>query len=325
MIIKQFIKSPIKQTIDYDSLSFFLKHNFLIEGLQKNVLNNHAIVYQYVSATTLEKIIQTNQLQATNLSFMNDSKEFKHGLDIFGYRLKAYKDDLDAPQVPVIKLEQRQICKLIIDKLIEFLENYKQKASNNYARCFSTDGDLLSQWRAYGDYAIGLNLQKLFDMITSGFVQESEFIISKVVYNEIEQIKVVEELISTILRYAEEQFNVDVIDEGINYLMDLISTNINDIVGIFKDIAFEEEKEIRLLFKNPPQKSLRFRESGKIITPFIELNKENIRLPIDRIVVSPVIKSHFERIEIGLSLLLENNGHDITKIKIEPSRIPYRS
>lgn len=104
------------------------------------------------------------------------------------------------------------------------------------ASCFSLDGDVLSQWRAYADdgngYAIGFSAKELLKLPIRPL---------KVEYNEKKQIKEVKAIIKALHEIEKEEtekYSGDFINACSTIAFDLAS---------YKNPAFSEEMEVRLV------------------------------------------------------------------------------
>lgn len=121
-------------------------------------------LYHYTSISGLKGIIDSSCLHATNIKYLNDSKEFVFGLDYFS---KLFPHPESAFRIP----EPQEMS--LYDHLVEHLFNrtlsgfrYRRKASDCFVMSFSKNPDVLSQWRAYGKenvgYCIKFNYSGLF-------------------------------------------------------------------------------------------------------------------------------------------------------------------
>jgi len=102
-------------------------------------------IYHYTNIQGLYGIINSQEFWFTDYSYMNDSREIKHGLDVVRVLLKD------------LKVDPKHSAKLpIIEKWAEVLNT-----AGPYRiciACFSLEGDSLSQWRGYGGRNIGVCL-----------------------------------------------------------------------------------------------------------------------------------------------------------------------
>ena len=62
-----------------------------------------------------------------------------------------------------------------------------------------------------------------------------------------------------------------------------------DVLAFLKSQSFAEEHETRIMLSSPPQKprKIRFRESGDLLIPYVEIFGKPRRLPITEIIVGP--------------------------------------
>lgn len=106
------------------------------------------LVFHYANLSALIGIVENQCLWATNLYFLNDRNEYKHGINIVKDAIESIKSD-----------ENRHVLHAISVVLDEISEVDK------YVACLSKNGDSLSQWRAYGNngsgISIGFNRKKL--------------------------------------------------------------------------------------------------------------------------------------------------------------------
>lgn len=128
----------------------------LLEGRRKP-----SVLYQYTDITALQGIVENNELWATHYSFLNDKKEFDHGLKL----AVAYAK------------EKSKKANFKLKSFLEKLSNIYEQADNDnvllfndidvYSSSFSAEPDLLSQWRGYGkkykSVCIGLTEKELVE------------------------------------------------------------------------------------------------------------------------------------------------------------------
>lgn len=289
------------------------------------------IIYHYTSLNGLIGIIESQSLFASNLYYLNDRKEYQHGIEIILDTIKDLKNEKS--NSPVLSE---------VEKNIELI-----KQSERYVTCFSSDGDLLSQWRAYGNNGGGISIGFNRENIEDGFF--SQFIHSNMIlYDEADQKYSIRKQIELILTYFEEK--MDFFDWG-NFDSDfLIAKVIIDFlektISIYKHPSFQDEKEYRLEYEldgyinKQDAEELNFRTSNNLIVPYIrltskyneflkskeeknELNEPIFlikKLPIAKIILGPSIE--FTALKNAVNLLLTKNGYE--NIPIVESEVPYR-
>lgn len=199
------------------------------------------------------------------------------------------------------------------------------------ASCFSKNGDVLSQWRAYADdgagYAIGFSAKELSELPVS---------LLEVIYDREKQVKEMTALVQALYdveRSEKEKFGSDFAQACYVIGADMAA---------YKNPAFAEEQEVRLVHLLdivPTEQAAKFVDAGGtmfgmevegkevqfrmvegIPSPFIDLDFSNRggHNPIKRIVLGP--KNH--AIEAGITLYLETIG--INNVDIVRSEASYQ-
>lgn len=91
----------------------------------------------YTTLSGLQGVLDHGQFWASNVSFLNDSRELLHGLEASVQAVKALSTS--ARTAPWLKSLRRASKRLSDGEL-----------PNTYAVCFCGSSDVLSQWRGYG-------------------------------------------------------------------------------------------------------------------------------------------------------------------------------
>jgi hypothetical protein len=209
------------------TIKYFLLHNDVQSSkllcdleflsLDSDDLRKKPLIYQYVSKSAFQNIIENNELWATNLAYMNDSEELKDGCKIFSeiiyekYNSFPSKQNFFMGEFYMKELSNKYYDFDINSK--DFEQSFWKKFYNYfnsinmaidleediahvYATCFTRNGDQLSQWRGYGQegFSIGFEPYQLKEIISvEKKVGESvnnssslldEIRLSKVEYNE---------------------------------------------------------------------------------------------------------------------------------------------
>jgi hypothetical protein len=94
-------------------------------------------LYHYTSTDGCLQIANTGTLRASDVRYLNDTGEMEHGREVLMGTLAMYK--------------QRATYSLFM----EAFESQNMRSSCVFATSFSTDPDLLSQWRAYAEDGAG--------------------------------------------------------------------------------------------------------------------------------------------------------------------------
>lgn len=105
-------------------------------------------LYHYTRSEGLIGIVNTGKIWATNILYLNDAKEFRHGVELGAKYVKQLFEEATDPDQKAY-LEQLEAS---VDKM------KTANAAPGYVCSFSELEDDLSQWRAYcptGGFAIG--------------------------------------------------------------------------------------------------------------------------------------------------------------------------
>lgn len=180
------------------------------------------LIYHYCSAETFHAICTNKTIRLCDIFSMNDYMEMHWGYSIWE---KVASNLVDT------------IGYKFIDSIDQIIHESGRKCLV-LASCFSLDRDVLSQWRAYSNdgngYCVGFKAKELLNLSIKPL---------KVEYNESKQMK---ELTNIVKALNEVEQNLP---EDEQYGNNFINTcaNIAFDLAAFKNPAFSEEKEIRLI------------------------------------------------------------------------------
>lgn len=268
------------------------------------------IMYHYCNVDAFKAIIQNKTLWLSSVYNLNDYKEI-HWI-----------------KEKVLKRIQELTTKNNYEKFNTFLKLYEKKQPNVYIASFSKGEDLLSQWRAYANdgygVAIGFNTE---------YFKENKLIkTSKVLYDEEQQQKEIEEILEPLFKFEEkfdfssfefEEFCENIINE-INYLSAKSKNELfmeeQEIRLIHTPLIIEDKETKRFIFKKNISTMLFRAVCGNLI-PYFELKFDNFNEenePILEIIKGP--KNKF--IDQEIRIFLANNG--FYNVKIKSSKSSYR-
>jgi hypothetical protein len=227
-------------------------------------------VYHYTDADGFKGIIESQEIWATSIYYLNDWTEFYHGRNAFIEGAKALLKSKEAEEAA------RDILLVL---------------SNNrphvYVCSFSgaKDGDDLSQWRAYcprGGYAIGFPIAELLKHAHALQLQ-----LQRCNYGSPTSegtVKGFAEIIEKVMGMCggpakfRSQFPFG------NPLMGTLLT----FIAQYKHDAFRPEEEHRLVSPWDYKPDLRFRMSGSLLVPYVAFGLKNEKLWLQaQIVLSP--------------------------------------
>lgn len=281
------------------------------------------LLYHYTDVNGLVGIIETKNIWATDCRFFNDTSEIDYGIQLVR---------------EVITDEMRQENS---EQDLEFLERSRNleevlfQLFDIYIVCFCEDGDILSQWRGYGDlgdgYSIGVESEK---------IKCDKYRVGRVIYSREEQESIIKGILSEHLRLLKDYYGEHekaVVDLVITDLSINFSVLVAQVISLFKHPAFCEEKEWRLVYFLKKFDALRngavitnyldtvrFRSKNEYLVPYIEIglckdDKCNAA-PIKEITCGPSKQPILKKIALE-QFMKKNKYSDVIIIN---SDIPYR-
>jgi hypothetical protein len=250
-------------------------------------------LFHYTTLKGLYGMLKTGKLWATNINFLNDKKEYRHGVELFESRMKA-----------------KNIAERLRKSVLGDLE-YRPWSS--YVCSFSEERNQLSQWVAYcpggNGVMIGFDFDKLYKNIYpelfAGFLFAS---FKKCLYKLEEQEAVVEKVVEIASACEGEE------------LISAIVYGATNVAPFCKHDSFRNEREWRIVLRK--HEGIEFREGQGLMVPYYELDirdAESQEWPITSIMIGP--DSSLEA-KMGLELLLQQEG---IYLEAEKSDSPYRS
>jgi hypothetical protein len=300
------------------------------------------VLHHYTSADGLKGIVESRQLHATNLRFLNDAAEF------IWYTRHRFKHIISKCGPSIAKEWGQEWSQQWTDTYSELMIHHFKQRAFMYGVSFCpphVQGDtngLLSQWRGYGadgGYAIAFDIATLAARIEQEKLKAKE----KYAYLGLAHIKYFdldssgepsaeapslneEDAIRYFLeaRYK-EQFE-GVVD---NELYGQSLYTLAYLSAISKHPGFSEEREVRLVCRiiesrdQTPKKTIQFRNKNGLLVPFVRVfdsceEDAGAPLPITQVIIGPHRNS--EQRMRSVELLLKQNG---IKADVVCSKIPY--
>ncbi len=263
------------------------------------------IIYQYTTQLGMLGIISQREMWATQVQFLNDKNEVLLTFKLLERELKKR-----------IRKTNNQTNKNILVEIRRSLRKI-----NQWHICiasFCEAGDLLSQWRGYGNqgkgYAIGFNLEKLTNIAKS-----QSFVLWPCVYNPTLQSELVDYLIES---WCKDFFDLNVKHEE---MMKIVHTGVCQLAPILKDESFSEEKEWRLVSPVLSDRSplFAFREGAYSLIPYLNFKivDSSGKDCIEKTTVGPSPHMSLARNSLASFFL----SCRLPTVEIEESKIPFRN
>lgn len=275
------------------------------------------ILYHYCDLDAFLTIIQTSTIRFSDINSMNDYGEIHWAYGRF---------------IEAINIEYSKYEKQFFDDLDEIIHKTQLMMHPTIA-CFSLDGDVLSQWRAYADDGKGVSIG--FD---GNKLQNLAVKIGKVTYDHAEQVEFFKRLLQILFPGWKSSRKNPVLRQKFDEHVLYQSAD----MCLIKNPAFAEEKEVRLtrmlnpkfdgknwsltdgggtskdrVSKKRQNVKFRSRDGGLIAhvdIPFSGLGKDIIK----EIFLGP--KTNNNGIEVSMAL----SANGFKDVEIKPSRATYR-
>jgi Protein of unknown function (DUF2971) len=263
--------------MDMTVMAFLGKH----QNIPRYAWFEKGVVYHYTNGIGLKGILGTDRFWATHYSFLNDPTEGQHALSVAREELTRIGSDPALTELTQLTL----------------LELERPGWSDHYVVSFCRDGDLLSQWRGYGDFgggfALGFNLPELNPHPQIGML-------AHVIYDD-QEMREVLNVSAAIYKEHIEKFPLRHVDDIAGWWASVIRT----LSQTFKHPAYSEEQEMRLIFRRYAdclkhgehakqwEAPISYRMRGADMVPYLdaglEFADENApkRLPLLEIVLGP--------------------------------------
>lgn len=273
-------------------------------------------LYHYTTIDGFLGVLSSNSLWASECRNLNDSTEYSHGREIFEAEIKRRARNA--------KGEAKK-----------FYSEYRESPSffesnSTLVASLTENGDLLSQWRAYGG---GCSIGFSFDALKNLLGSSLEWGLVKCIYNVVQQRELVDSLIQRLLegwRQGPPQETTDA-ETGITYTPISFHTPallrmLQEILPpAFKSPAFAEEQEWRLVRMENIPGNLKFRSYASRIIPYEPFKFESKDGTIDPNLIREVVigpSPHPELMKNTVALALKAHGFNA---RVVTSDCPYRS
>jgi hypothetical protein len=269
-----------------------------------DVLLNH-----YTNLAGMQGIIRERSIWLGHIGTFNDPGEVLYGKNLVSGILGDVTNNEEDPNI------QKMLRHMALQ-----VNHFLYDTYHPFVACFCESGDLLSQWRAYGNKGSGycLNFSFSNDVALGTSLDTLEngphLFLRKVVYDADEQRDFVSRYVEMVIEAAREAlrtasgdtFDMRPIHMGVD-ATDLLL----DMIMCFKQPAFHEENEWRLMRitrDDHEPETIRFREQEGILVPFrpqylFERNGEQRpRFPLKSVCCGPSSNSARNRAATDLFL-----------------------
>lgn len=265
-------------------------------------------LYHYTSLSGLQGIVASKSMWCSQIQYLNDTGELRHGLDILASVCSSHFDG--HPLFADLK-----------DRTLGF------RSVNVFICSLSEAGDLLSQWRGYsGNSGVALCFSKTR---LAEKARQNGFHLAKCVYGHGEKVEMVKSFLAGEIEIAEIK--------GALTHIDLIISRFLPIAAQFKHPSFAEEREWRLISSPVPtfDGRLKVRATAGGLVPYFVFDLRTGKQPlltklqawrtnedicVDQVVMSPGL-GYLESSAVGT--LFETEKAYLSQVSL--SQIPFKS
>jgi hypothetical protein len=274
-----------------------------------NAARTPRLLFHYTSASGLIGIFDTKSIWATRIQYLNDFSEFKHAQELTIEAIRSH--------IKLNDLSKKHFICMAVGEYISRLDPYL------YISCFSEEQDLLSQWRSYCPpnlgYSLSFETSTLIELATA-----QNYILKPCLYDIDIQKDIINSYVNTLLddfiqRMPEQHDATQFTQENMNPYVSMFL----DFAPYFKNPAFQEEREWRLVTKMPPNESdTKLRVGKSCLIPYkqFHLPLNTSTHPIYNIIVGPT--PDMELASNSIQYLVRNTPKSISW---RNSQIPYRN
>jgi hypothetical protein len=281
-------------------------------------------LFHYTTVEGLLGILHDHSIWATHSAYLNDPSEITHAHSFIQQILEKKAEAEEHPVAKELLFRAR------------YAINPADGMYQYFVISFCEDADLLSQWRGYsnrgGGYALGFDSKVIKELADPS----PALTLRRVVYDHDQQRELINTTIDAALAELKDVMepadDAKTADRIIPYFVMFLRDHFSEYHFSFKNLAFREEKEWRLIVQTNSGarervlKDLQFRASGGIAVPYLPVGlmhdptERGGRLPVTTVVYGPTVDS--QRAKHSLRDALDKYGY--TSVSIASSQVPLR-
>lgn len=263
-------------------------------------------LFHYTTEAGLLGIVESRQLWATDIRFLNDAQEGIYGYELIADAVREMESPTLNPTHWAHQHGERAVG--TFNKYRDMvLEQLNDGGFGVFVTCFCESGDLLSQWRAYGadhGYAIEFRAEPLLAAMSQVATYVGASGLARVRYGADDAADVIERAVQAVGRFNLNHPGVKAWHKALE---------LTALLATIKHPSFQEEREWRLfgglampraMYPAEGAGPLRFRAARLAVAPYVEvsLSLESIQ----SIRIGPGANAAAR--EAGIRTLLAANG-----------------
>jgi len=270
-------------------------------GSNMAIGENSDRLYHYTDPSGLCGIL-SGKLWASSYRFMNDAKEFEYAFDLI---TELYPPQKKTGMMPVPN-------SAFADQIKKY--RWRYESDFLFVISFSENPDQLSQWRGYAGlhsgYSIGFSKRFLSSIHSSAELQQCE-------YNEDSQRAAVKKILDECIPSLSSKYHQHGLDPEYLDEVEKATAELVPLATRIKHPKFEEEREWRIVIQAIEE--IKYRPSANAVVPYIELEIDPKKKPIEQIIVGP--GPHKQRSKVTLEQMLQQFCFGDVEVVI--SEVPF--
>jgi len=280
-------------------------------------------VYHYTGSAGLMGILRTNAIWATDITYLNDAREFAYGRDaVLQHFIQASGLGWDTNKGP----QFASLGRGLVGAAAEATLHVMQTETRSFVACFCEEPDVLSQWRGYGaasGFALGFDAAAMRRNLESA----TNFPLVPVLYDadaQQQRLARLQEFSVEITQQQLEEMPESAFHELLSKLGDDMRGLLMSICIQFKSQAFEAEREWRIggVLLGSLWDNVEFRDGGLGPTPYVNLELGEERLPLKEVVIGPGVEPELRR--GAVAGMLAKHGYAPNEVNVRLSEVPFR-
>jgi hypothetical protein len=296
------------------------KFKILVNELYKD--NPPLPLFHYTSIGNFHNIIKSRKLYASEVRYFSDSWEMKFACEIFNSLITLKLQDSNLSNKVRKGLEQFKswLCNRLINGHLLFVAS------------FTSNGNLLSQWRSYCKNGKEISFSFAPEGLLTHANQQS-FQMGKCIYDKERQTQIVLNVINFIQQKIEETTEENdrgkrPPSESFYGIFEEIEVDLLRTAILIKSKHFSEEEEWRLIsphISNYVKAPISFREGDSFLVPYLEFGlplSNTTGVDLELVIVGPTPNMNIAMKAVDMFLAREKAR---VKIGIHNCGIPYRT
>lgn len=345
---RPFLHVVLESMSDHPPSSFLNADLLLSELLSTHQACPPEILYHYTSAAGLKGMLDSRVIWASHFEYTNDAEEVNYGIKLAFEHLQRLdtKANVFASRehfndVLLNKRNDVPARNLLVVLAAATVLQMERKNTSGYEfffACFSEQGDVLSQWRAYASdakgYSVGIKVGSILNEENGSLLAEGDTLdCFQVIYDPARQTAIIDDVVQRVADgFAESMADIEVSErqEALISFNVYLASCIQRLALIFKHPGFAEESEWRVIHTKkmtagahrrddglPPKSRVR---DGSLV-PYTEIPlRSESGSAIRKVILGPKNGAKGERLEPDFALK-SLVGPDV---EIRRSLVPYR-